>query len=75
MVFVFEEKVSIVIVNITPVHGLEITGYLQGPLLQIWFNFNPRRYKLLQAWYSVRWNYLSIPERQRLHRWSWGITK
>ena len=43
-----------------------------GPLLLTWIS-------LIQGWIShqqyVRWNYLSIPKLQRLHRWSLEIDK
>ena len=39
---------------------------VQCPLLLSWFNFNPSRDKQLHAWKNVGWNYLSIPNLQRL---------
>ena len=40
-----------------------------------WINFNIRLDRLSLAQQSVRWHYLSVPNRQSVYRWSLGMDK
>ena len=44
-----------------------------GIPLVTWINFNPNMDKWSHAMLSGRWNYLSTPKFQRLHRWNLGV--
>ena len=53
-----------------PRHRMRKKNTCLGPPLLTRINVNPSMDKSSHAHCSVGWNYLSIPKRKRLHRWS-----
>ena len=47
-----------------------ICGNFQGLLMLTQFNLNPSMEEYLHPLLNVKWYHLSIPKRQRLHRYS-----